>query len=374
MRILFLTNSRFPPREGIGHHVLALARALRAHGCRVLVLARGTGADWQEGELEGIPFRLFPYPRLKPFHHLLLRPGLQRWLDRHAGAADLLHLHLPLLPPLATELPVAVTVHTPMLADTAAVREGLLQAPAMRLHARLFSRHYEQAWLDRADLLFCVSAQVGRELARHYRLRGRMPEVLPNGVDPKRFAYRPLAGRENVVLYVGRLGPRKGLYRLLDAFARLPRGRNRLVLLGEGPLARPLRRRARRLGIEPEVSFLGAGDHQQVLHWLHRAGCFVHPSDYEGFPLVLLEAMAAGAPVVTTPIGALEELGPEPPLRVAAPEVPALAEAIGETLADVEGSQRRAAAARLLVVDRFDWRRIALRLLVHYERLFRRAA
>ncbi len=373
MRVLFLTNVPFPPREGIGHHLLGLGTALARLGVRVEIFARGATRRPKEGQYAGLTYRLFPYPPVKPFHHAWLRPILQGWLDRRR-AVDVVHVHLPLLPPLRVGVPVVVTVHTPMLTDARSIREGALRPLAARLHARLFSRRYEDAWLRRCDLLLAVSGSVARELAACYRLEGRVPIVVPNGVDPARFRFAPLSHRPPVILYAGRLGPRKGLRRLLEAFARLPRKRYRLVLLGDGPLAAELRRRARRLGIAAETAFLGHGDAGRVAAWLRRARCFVLPSDYEGFPLVLLEAMASGAPVVTTPIGALDELGEDPPLRVAAPDPDALAQAIRDLMEDPEAAALQALRARRLVCERFTWHAAATRVLDGYRGLLRCAA
>ncbi len=375
MRILFVTNNRFPPREGIGGHIAGLARALRDRGHPVEVLARGRRPlGWQSGTHEGIPYTLYPFPPLKPFHHRLTRPLLERWLARNARRFDLAHFHLPLLPPLQTNLPRLVTVHTPMLTDTSSIRERGLWPLAMRANARLFSRGYEQWHLDRADILLTVSTQVAEELAAHYRLGGRRPIVLPNGVDTRFFAFAPLERREAFVLYVGRLGYRKGLERLLDAFARLRRDDLHLVLLGEGPLRRRLARRAQTLGIADRVVFPGFADRQGVRDWLQRAACLVHAADYEGFPLVLLEAMACGTPIVTTPIGALADLPPRPPLLVAQPDPESLAAAI-DTVFEAPGlTALRVAAARALVERSLDWNVVADRLTTLYGSLFREAA
>ena len=375
MRILFVTNVGFPPREGIGGHLAGLAHALRQRGATVEILARGDRIlGWQEGVHRNIPYTLYPHPRLKPFHHRLVRPLLDGWLARNTRRFDLVHFHLPLLPPLNTPLPRIVTVHTPMLTDTASVREGRLWPFAMRLNARLFSRGYEQWHLDHADLVLTVSRRVAEELALHYRLGPQQPVVLPNGVDTRFFDFVPLERRAPLLLYVGRLGYRKGLPRLLEAFARLGRRDLDLVLLGEGPLRARLWRRAEELGIAARVLMPGFADRAEVRAWLQRAACLVHPADYEGFPLVLLEAMACGTPVVTTPIGALAELPPRPPLLVAEPDPDAIAEAVARVFATPGLTAVRVAAARALVEQAFDWRVLARRLLDLYGNLFREAA
>ncbi len=362
MRLAFLTNNRFPPREGVARHVLEVAARLQARGHRVTVVARGAAmAPWRESAVGGVRVLHYPHRPVQPFHQALARRELSDWLAEGADGAELLHLHLPLLPPLPSRLPTVVTFHSPMLSDTAAIREPGLKPLLVKANARLFSRRYEQWHLDSAEAVVAVSNRVAAELAAGYRLRGRRPLVVPNGVDTDRFAFAPHAGRRGL-LYVGRLGYRKGLPRLLDAFARLrPQGslpELELTLAGEGPLEPLLRRRARELGIAGRVRFAGFLDRDGVRAELQAAAVFVNPADYETGPLTLLEAMACGAPVVTTPTGLALEMGLGAPLRMAHAEPVALAAAIRDVLADPEGAAARARAARARVVASFGWERV----------------
>ncbi|MEK0085496.1 glycosyltransferase family 4 protein [Benzoatithermus flavus] len=363
MRLAFLTNNRFPPREGIGRHILEVASRLRARGHEVTVLARGNAfAPWAETVAAGLRVRHFPHYPLRPFHHALAQHELARWLREGADGADLVHVHLPLLPPLLTDRPLVVTVHSPMLQDTAAITEPGLWPALIKANARLFSRRYEQWYLDHAASIVAVSQAVADELATGYRLRGR-PIVIPNGVDTGFFGFAPSEGRTPTILYVGRLGYRKGLFRLLEAFARLPRRLGlELALVGEGPLEQALRRRAAALGIAPLVRFAGFLDRAGVRRELQAAACLVSPADYESGPLTLLEAMACGTPVVTTPTGLAAEMGQGAPAVLSAAEPEALAEAIAGTLAEPEAAAARARAARALVVARYGWEQVVDRL------------
>ncbi len=362
MRLALLTNNVLPPREGIGRHVLEIALRLRRRGHDPFILSRGRSFDrWREIDVLGIEVHRVPTIPIRPFHQQAARLILDRWLEDGAMGAELLHVHLPLVPPLRTGLPIVATFHSPMLTDTAAIAEPGPRAQAIRLNARLFSRRYEQWYLDNAREIVAVSAGVAGELNRHYRLDGRAPLVVPNGVDAAFFGAHLHRERHRppVVLYVGRLGYRKGLSRLLEAFA-LIRGdvAGRLVLIGEGPLEAALRARARRLGIAGHVDLLGFVPPEGVRAWLGRAACLVNPADYESGPLTLLEAMAAGTPVVSTRTGLVAELPDPAPLLVVQPTAPALARGILDTLADPAAAERRAAAARNLVQRRFSWDRV----------------
>lgn len=104
--------------------------------------------------------------------------------------------------------------------------------------------------------------------------------------------------RPPVVLAAGRLVPEKGFARLIAAFAVLPDRSARLVIVGDGPEADVLRRQTEALGIADRVEL--AGYVADIRPWLDTARLFVLASDFEGYPAVLIEALAAGRPVIAT--------------------------------------------------------------------------
>lgn len=369
MRVALLTNNYLPPREGIGRHLVELARRLPAFGIEPLLIGRAPpGTTAGPATVEGVPARLVAWSGPPPLGHARARTALERWLARGGDGVEILHVHLPLLPPLRTILPVFVTVHSPMLADSAAIAERGLEPLALKAYARFFSSLCEQRWLDRARLVIAVSQGVREELEALYRLRGSRPLVLTNGVDTGFFAAAPAGPRRREVLYVGRLGWRKGLHRLIEAFARLPAGlADRLVLLGEGPLREELLARARALGVVHRLELPGFADREGVRARLARAAVAVNPADYESGPLTLLEAMAAGTPVVSTRTGLVAELGQDPPLSVVERSVEALAVGLEAALRDPEASAARARRAQALVRARFDWAGIAAGLAALYR-------
>lgn len=372
MRLALLTNNRLPPREGVARHVLETGRRLAARGHEVTVVSRGgpeeawRGSDLRERRVEGVRVLEYPDPPVPPpLHHLAARRALGRWLSAGADGAELVHVHLPLLPPLP--LPPAaglvVTVHSPMLTDSDAIAEPGLKPVLLRLHARLLSRGFEQRHLGRADRVVAVSRGVREELGACYRTHAAPVEVIPNGVDTGFFGFAPFRGRGQGLLYVGRLGYRKGLSRLLDAFALLaPRCDLELRLAGEGPLRERLVRQARELGIAGRVRFRGFLGREDLRAELQAAAVVVNPADYESGPLTLLEAMAAGAPVVSTPTGLAREFGPRPPILLAPPEPAALAAAVLALLHDPAEAEVMARRARTLVERSFDWERVVDRL------------
>jgi glycosyltransferase involved in cell wall biosynthesis len=107
--------------------------------------------------------------------------------------------------------------------------------------------------------------------------------------------------------WAGRVAEGKGLESLLDLLAAMPGAT--LVMLGDGPSRRRLERRATRIGVGGRIDWRGfIAERGEYLDGLGSADIFVHPSPAEGFPKVVLDAMAVGTPVVAVPAGGLAEL------------------------------------------------------------------
>jgi glycosyltransferase involved in cell wall biosynthesis len=139
--------------------------------------------------------------------------------------------------------------------------------------------------------------------------------ALPCAVDCSLFSPRPQASRAPVFLAVGRFVAKKAPQRTLEAFARVSREcpDARLRMVGYGPLSGHCRTAVRRLGIQEKVAFPGRRDHEAVCEELQGALGFVQHSvvarsgDSEGTPVSILEAAAAGLPVVATRHGGIPE-------------------------------------------------------------------
>jgi len=182
------------------------------------------------------------------------------------------------------------------------------------LHALL------EPWVYRRVRTIVVASRgLARELAAEYPATGGKIRVIPNPVDldrmrpPEDFereAWRRRLGigpADRALAFVA-LGhfERKGLPILLDAIARLDGPRPKLVVVGgTADLVDAYRARARHLGLEETVVFAGA--QRDVRPYLWAVDAFALPSSYEVFPLVALEAAAAGLPLIVTPLYGVEE-------------------------------------------------------------------
>lgn len=169
-------------------------------------------------------------------------------------------------------------------------------------------------------------------ITKSRKIRVIVNPALPFRVQPD--ATKPDPG---TLLFLGRLGTAKGIYVLLDALAQMTPDKPdfRLICGGDGELDQ-VKRAAKRLGLDDRVTILGWVDEVRRNELLAAASIFVLPSFAEGLPMGILEAMSAGLPVVTSPVGGIPEAitdGKEGFL-VQAGDAQALSEAIQKLLSD----------------------------------------
>lgn len=186
-----------------------------------------------------------------------------------------------------------------------------------------------------------VAGEVARTFEAEY---GFAPRVIPNGIDLRRFCPTEVGESDRqvfTVLTVARLEPQKNPAVLADAVASLP-FEARLLIAGEGSLRSEMQGRSR-------VKLLGA--RSDVPELLAGADVFALASDYEGHPVALLEAMAAGRAVVATAVGGVPEIVGDAGLLVPPRDPGAMAAALVRLHGDAElraklGREARARAAR----------------------------
>ena len=218
----------------------------------------------------------------------------------------------------------------------------------------LFERATLPLAVRRAECLLCISEATERELKR--RFPKARTEVTPLAADPAFYDAEPLRRAKPYVLCTGTLEPRKNVPRLIEAFAGLPaalRDRYDLVLAGPegwetGPILEAIGAHGefvKAIGYvpEPELPALYAG-----------ATAFAYPSLQEGFGLPVLEAMAAGTPVLTSDVSSLPEVAGEAAVYVDPEYVPSIQAALEDLLTD-EGLRARLSAAGRERARAFSW-------------------
>lgn len=201
--------------------------------------------------------------------------------------------------------------------------------------------------------------------------------LLPNGIDVKPFAQVPTvmsrADHPLRLVYVGRLAREKGLYETLQGVRlALELGVDaRLVVAGQGAEEGRLKRYAQALGIASRVSFAGAVSGRDKVMLLAGSDVMILPSYAEALPYALLEAMAAGVPVIATPVGAIPDVVTEGThgCLIAPRDGKAMAQAIAYMSADRERLSWMSRACRLRIRAAYSIQRLAGDLALHYERL-----
>jgi colanic acid/amylovoran biosynthesis glycosyltransferase len=165
-----------------------------------------------------------------------------------------------------------------------------------------------------ASLVLCISEFTRAQLMALSEPRyWPKLEVVHCGVDLEQYSPAPGRARHDApleVLCVGRLSPEKGQFVLLDAVARLRReGIDvHVTIVGDGPLRDALFAHAIEVGVDDRVTFAGSVGQDHMPAYFRAADVFCQPSFNEGIPVVLMEAMASGLPVVSSAVGAIDEL------------------------------------------------------------------
>ncbi|MFQ5718258.1 MAG: glycosyltransferase family 4 protein [Acidobacteriota bacterium] len=216
--------------------------------------------------------------------------------------------------------------------------------------------------LDEADIVVLQSPGLARQVSVFTR---RPTRGVFNGIDlspfaglPRRDPYRADGGVRFVS--VGDLGHNKGTW---DILAAAGRAGTRLdaaswTFIGRGDLA-ALDTRARQAGVEDQVRFLGPVDDETKMTAYAEADLFLLPSHAEGQPLSILEAMAAGLPIISTPVGSIAEVvGEDNGILVPPGDVDRLCEAMLRLAGDPAMRARMSASNRAAAAERFDARRL----------------
>lgn len=359
-RIALVTYST-KPRGGVVH-ALSLGEALHAAGERIHVFALGQDRFYRDTT---VPYTLFPAPEWKPTLEERVFDSIRALTEGLAheipGAFDVVHVQDCIAARAATAIrdthtpvPVLRTVHhiddftTPSLVDCQ--HRSVLEP----------------------DQVLAVSEHWRAELRNVYDLDAR---VVHNGVDTRRFGTPPMPARtlraplgaeqRFVFLAVGGLEPRKGSYELIEALGRL---RQRfdpppmLVVLGGHSFQdhRPYRdrvmARAQEVGLDDDLAILGTVSDDELIGWYHAADAFAFPSVKEGWGLAVLEAMAAGLPVVASDIPVFREYLTDERTALLPPagDVDALTRALGR-MVDDPTLRDRLSAAGPEVAARFSW-------------------
>lgn len=292
LRFAFLTELYYPNVGGqeVFFQELAEATVRRGHTVDVFCIGHNTSLSTDE-TLNGVRVRRHPLsnryidPPIPAFRRNW--PDVARfsaWARRHVSSQHydfhLLNqwplLHVPALP---RDIRSRTGIHWCEIRDDAILGQAQKRLPKL------------------VGSNFAVSAAVATEITAQ---SGRSCAVLPSGIELTRYRAADRAQRSGA-LCVGRVAPHKNLPLLIDAFVlAAQRGfAGDLVIAGDGPARHDVERYAAQSPLAERVRVLGSVTEEQKIELLSRASVLGMPSQREGFPRVIAEAMASGLPVVT---------------------------------------------------------------------------
>ena len=370
MKIGIVTQSYYPKPGGVTEVVHYTAAELRrlGHDVTIITTSYNSGGKREPGIIR--IGRNILFPANGAWTNVTAGWRLRRQLEEifRRERFDIIQTHCPLVPTLP-----ALTI----LADRSGAKlVGSFHAAAEKNFLYALLRPLIEWWAQRLDHRIAVS-EPARDFVSKY-FPGRY-EIIPNGIDSTRFHpdIDPVEGLRDGklnILFVGRMDRRKGLPYLFKALPIIQRSIPRLVrliLVGEGNLRRKVMPRPVSLG-GAEIMAVGRVDAELLPRYYASADVFCAPATgRESFGIVLLEAMAAGVPIVASDIPGFRRVvtrGRDGILT--APGSPEeIADAVARIASDSAMAARMIAAGREKALS-YDWRSITVRL----EESFRRIA
>ena len=279
--------------------------------------------------------------------------------------ADLLHVQY--VRPPRCDVPVVTTIHDISYEH---FPELFTRRAVMRMRATI-------PWSARHSRLVLTGSAYSRaDLIDRYELDARRVRLTPYAAD-ERFAPQPiervaealrrLGIPSDYILCVGNLQPRKNLPRLFEAYASLPRDRPPLVVVGQRAwLHEPVLEGVRSLGLDDQVFFTGYVAAEDLPALYSGALVFAYPSLFEGFGLPVVEAMACGAPTLSSWSSSIPEVAGDAAVLVDPTRVDAIAEGLGRLISDAE-LRRSLSVAGVEQAARFSWARCAAETVAAYR-------
>jgi len=366
LRILHAVRA---PVGGIFRHILDLANGQADRGHHVGIIADSmTGGERAEAALSAFAQRLklgvhrlairrepVPLDIVVWAHFMRLIRSLQ---------PDVLHGHgakAGAFIRLKARSESSIRVYTP--------HGGSLHYPLTTVKGAIYSR-LERALMNRTDLFLFESAFARDTYQRTIGKPKGLVRCVFNGVTANEFDPVPVADDATDVVYVGEFRHIKGADILIDAVARLHADGKpvTLTLAGDGEELGALKAQVSRLGLGEAVRFIG---HVHARHGFSKGRVLVVPSRGDSMPYVVIEAAAAGVPMVAANVGGIPEIFGEHTEALFAPNIAgAMADAIETALDDLEAAQARAKSLRERIFLHFSQKAMVEGIMAGYRDAF----
>jgi glycosyltransferase involved in cell wall biosynthesis len=262
-------------------------------------------------------------------------------------------------------LPFVLTIQGPQLTELRTIISSKLTIN--HLITDTFSVMMEAYAAKSADAIIVDSFRSKQTVSKEYGVpSGKIKVINKEGVDCSKFQVSVC--NSNEILFVGRLHERKRIDKLIHAFAKVKLAvpDAKLKIVGSGELEKKLRTLVKNLGLWDDIQLTGFVPDTELPSHYANASVFVLPSAYEGFGIVLLEAMASGLPIVSVKTGVAETV-----IRHGwngyLVDYETMADAIIKLLTDKPLCQKMGVRGRAIVKQRYTWGKIAHDMIKVYE-------
>ena len=397
MRVLHVVQTPLDYVGGPATYVRELAKHLARRGITIGVVAPQIKQKRVVDELintHGVFF--YPINARSPFEFVLRDPwvfGLKSYeiLSKMIGEYDIVNVHVESLflyrhlVDMSKKLAIVTTVHGfPLYVDYESLKSKLNLYKL--LHFVLVApRHYFLLinLIKNSKAIVTLTHHLKRIVTNISRdVNDDRVFVIPNAVDINLFrpirsevsltavklvvrkkCGKALHGDKDIILYVGRIEPHKGIDTLLKALARVKLKSWFLVLVGEGlpDYLNYLNHIASKYSITENLCFVGKVPHHLLPYFYSAAYVYVLPSLLEGFPATILEAMACGTPVIATKVGGVSEaiVNHVNGILIDPGSIDQLCDALEYILSDSNYRNKLSSAAREIIKNKFSWNNIA---------------
>jgi len=365
MKIALVSPYDFAHPGGVVNHICALGHHLTQMGHEVRYIAPASRAVHSLGD----KFIAIGTPRCIPASGSVARVAISPRLSTTITAMldrekfDIIHLHEPLMPMMCTTV----------LRMSRTANVGTFHAFDGKGYyaAKPFSMFFNR-WFNKLDGRIAVSKPAMEFVNKHYPERY---SIIPNGIDTDHFRpdVEPIekyCDDKLNILFVGRLEKRKGADYLLKAYRRVKREipQSRLIIVGPGTKLRDKYEKLVSKNGLRDVIFVGYTSYEELPRYYKTAHIFCAPATgWESFGIVLLEAMAVGAPVVASNIAGYASILSEGAegLLVPPKDDERLAQALINLMKN-ESLRKEMGARGIRKASEFDWKKVSRRVLDYY--------
>ncbi|HCJ66293.1 MAG TPA: glycosyltransferase [Elusimicrobia bacterium] len=384
MKILHIVENLSPEAGGTTKVVRELTETLAKRGIEISIFTTAGKNNERIQQIKGVDLKLFRsdfLARWWPGHS----SGLAKSVMEEAPKFDLIHIHEIWHHPHFTAYTAAKRAKKPYIITV----HGALEPWCLNYKAfkkKIFAALFERRILKEASVIHVLTEEETRNI-QSFGVNNFIA-VIPNGLDPKEFQNLP--GREElehlyptikgkqVILFLGRIHPKKGLDILARAFGKIAKEQKNICLLVAGPNNNGYQTRVENIlkeeGVLDKVIFAGMLTGQDKLAALSGSDFFVLPSYSEGFSMGILEAMICGLPVIITNQCNFPDVSTAKTGEVIEPNENQLVKTLNIFLNNQQLRKKRGENARNLIMEKFTWDKITNQMIELYEDVLNRTS